>query len=329
VERKNLSMSDLEYHVPVLRDAVLGALRPAPGERAIDLTLGGGGHARAMGERLGPQGTLIGLDQDPDAIEQAARTLAGLECKVLVVRCNFAQFDGGLRSLGIASPAEEPGGGVDVMLADLGVSSHQLDTSSRGFSFSQDGPLDMRMSKEGPDALALILDTTPHELARILREGGEVPNAMRIALALKTEAAAGRLQRTSQLAALCERLMPPRHKGKGKKIHPATTVFQALRIAVNQELEVLDTLLERAKQWMRPGGRLGIISFHSLEDRRVKQAFKKMEGYCICPPKLPICCCGWTSLGESASKRPIVASDKELEENPRARSAKLRVFRFL
>lgn len=322
-------MTDSQYHVPVLRNAVLEALRPSPGERAVDLTLGGGGHARAIGELLGKEGTLIGIDQDPDAIEQAGRTLAGLECRVQVVRCNFAQFDEGLLSLGVPSPASDPNGGVDIMLADLGVSSHQLDTSARGFSFSHDGPLDMRMSQEGPDALSLILEVSPQELAQILREGGDVPGAMRIALALKAEAEAGRLARTAQLAALCERLMPQRHKKKGKKIHPATTVFQALRIAVNQELEVLDTLLERAKSWMRPGGRLGIISFHSLEDRRVKQAFRQMEGFCTCPPKLPICSCGWTSLGKSVSRRPIIAGEGEIDENPRARSAKLRVFRFL
>lgn len=318
------------FHVPVLLAEVLETLDPQPGMTVIDATLGGGGHARALAERIAPTGRLIGFDRDPEAIAVASRRLEGVGCRVDIVQASFSEIDARLRELGLR-PTDERGRGVDRILADIGVSSHQLDTAARGFSFADPGaPLDMRMGPGGPSALELLREIEPEALAEALREGGDVPRARSLARAMCEDARAGLLETAGQLAALCERILPRRPPGR-KRIHPATTVFQALRILVNREFDALETLLEAAPRWLRPGGRLGIIAFHSGEDRRVKHALRRLAGRepRFSDPRLrhlPIQDDAPAPLGRELTRRPLTASDEELARNPRARSAKLRVF---
>jgi 16S rRNA (cytosine1402-N4)-methyltransferase len=304
-------------HVPVLLEEVLTSLNPPAGGRVVDLTLGGAGHARAIAARLGPSGHLIGIDQDPDALAAASAALADAPCKVDIVRANFRDFPEALASLGV-----EPGS-LDGLLADLGVSSPQLDRAERGFSLRACGPLDMRMSQEGPSAADLIADSDDLSLAAILRDFGDVPRARAVARAIKQASASHALHTTADLKAVCERALGRPRPGK---MHPATLVFQALRIAVNDELGALDTLLSEMVKWLKPGGRAALISFHSGEDRRVKQALRSLEGVCRCPPYLPICGCGKTTYGKALTRKAITASAEELAVNPRASSAKLRAF---
>lgn len=290
------------HETVLLREAV-SLLRPGAGRVIVDGTLGGGGHAEALLE----QGAeVIGVDRDPRAIAAATERLARFGNRFRAVQGNFGE---------LASILEAP---VDGVLLDLGVSSPQLDDPSRGFSFQAEGPLDMRMGVEGPTAAELIEQLEVGELERVLREYGEERFAGPIARELK----ASLPKTTLQAVEAVKRAVPRR--AWPERIHVATRTFQALRIAVNRELESLERVLTDLRKILRPGGVAAIISFHSLEDRRVKQAFRDLAGRCICPPGLPVCACGARSEFASLTRKPIVASEDEVAKNPRSRSARLR-----
>jgi len=293
------------YHIPVLLEEVLQSLHPTAGMRVLDLTLGGGGHAEAILERIGPTGELVGVDVDAEALEEAGRKLARF-AGFRALRANFAE-------VGELDLGDE---GFDAVLMDLGVSSAQLDRAARGFSFRVDAPLDMRMDNRLETTAAdLVAELDDRELAR--------PIARRIV----AERLRSPITSTGQLAELVKAAVPARLQSG--RIHPATKVFQALRIAVNRELEVLEEALEAAFARLKPGGRLAVISYHSLEDRRVKQFFLSRVGQCTCPRDFPVCICNPRQELEIETRRPIVAGEAEVERNPRARSAKLRVARRL
>ena len=306
-------MSDsLRPHLPVLLDEVLALLVPdgrAPA-RVIDGTLGAGGHSAALLEA--GAGEVLGLDVDPQALGDARRTLAPFGQRAQVIHASYATITEQAAALGWQ--------GVDAILLDLGVSSMQFDTPERGFSFRHDAPLDMRFDPTGdrPTAAGLVNILDADELADLFWRYGEERESRRIARALVK----GRpFQTTSELAAAIERASPRRHDDR---IHPATRVFQALRIAVNDELGVVEATLPEAIDLLRPGGRLAVISFHSLEDRLVKDAFRLAATDCICPPHIPICVCGHVAAVELLTRKPITAKDAEMAANPRSRSAKLR-----
>jgi 16S rRNA (cytosine1402-N4)-methyltransferase len=290
------------HHVPVLPAEVLEILAPAPGQLLVDATLGAGGHARLLAERLAPSGRLIGLDQDGHMLDLARPRLAGLP--VTLVQANFAELPHVLRDLGLTA--------VDGVLADLGICSDQLDDPDRGFRFSASGPLDMRMNPlEGETARDLLLRLNERDLADLIWQYGEERFSRRIARRIVEMRRRSRLDTTEQLADLVRQCVPrSRHRpGQRPPIDPATRVFQALRIAVNDELRSLDRLLDALPRWLKPGGTAVMISFHSLEDRRVKQAFRNRE------------------LWQDLTRKPLVAGDEETANNPRARSAKLRAAR--
>ncbi len=297
------------YHRPVLLDETLTALSPRPDGIYLDGTAGGGGHSFAIASRL-TTGRLIALDQDPDAIEAASARLHGLPATV--VRSNFAQMDAVLASLNIAA--------VDGILLDIGVSSHQLDTAERGFSYHMDAPLDMRMSQSGTTAADLVNTLSEAELMKIFYDYGEEKFSPRIARAVVAARETAPILTTLQLADIIREAVPAAARRDG---HPARRVFQALRIAVNGELDRLSEALDIAFDCLKDGGRLAIITFHSLEDRLVKQRFNEWRQGCTCPREFPVCVCGKTPAAALVGK-PIEASAAELEENPRARSAKLR-----
>lgn len=295
-------------HVAVLADAVVSQLAPGPGDVVLDATVGGGGHA----ERLAEMGArVIGLDVDPAAVAAATERLARFGDRATVVRANFTEARGVLDRLGVDR--------VQGVLADLGISSHQLDTPERGFSFAHDGPLDLRLSGQGETAADLLRRLSEADLARILRDFGEERFAHRIARAIQRDPPSRTVELASRVARAIPRPAWPRH------IHPATRTFQALRIAVNRELEELDALLSGLPALLAPGGRAVVIAFHSLEDRRVKQAFRDRAGRCRCPPRLPVCACGAGGGYVVRTRKPVVASETEIATNPRARSARLRV----
>lgn len=298
-------------HVSVLMDEVLDLLRPSPGGRFLDGTVGGGGHAGALLARVGPEGCLFGIDQDPAALEVARVRLSR-------VGSNFELRQGNFADVIPAWPLPP----LEGILLDLGVSSYQLDTAERGFSFRLDGPLDMRMGSEGPSAADLVNGLPERELVEIVFRYGEERHARGIVRAILRRRSERPFRTTRELAETIERVVPA-HKAGG--IHPATRTFQALRIAVNRELEVLSLVLPAAVAKLAPGGRLAVISFHSLEDRLVKTAFREMAKTCVCPPKLPICACGKVPLVRVVTPKPVEASEAEIRANPRARSAKLRV----
>jgi len=287
------------YHLPALPEEVVGLLALRPGAVAVDVTLGGGGHAELMLKSSGPDGILIGTDRDADAIEEAADRLAWAGERAILERARMSDIAGVLSKLDVD--------GVDAILADLGVSSYQLDEASRGFSIRNDGPLDMRMDGDGGETAAdLIARSSAEELEGVFRDFGEERYARRIARAV-----AGRsdIATTGELAEAVERAVP--RTGRGR-IHPATRIFQALRIAVNDELGQLRDFLDTAPELLRPGGRMAVISYHSLEDRMVKRAFRSLAsegGY------------------EILTKRPVRPKEDEVGKNPRARSAKLRGLR--
>jgi 16S rRNA (cytosine1402-N4)-methyltransferase len=302
-------------HRPVLLTEVLSYLEPRPGGLYVDATLGGGGHAEAVLEASAPDGRLIGIDRDPMALRAAGRRLARFGERVRLVHGRFSQLSALLAELGA--------GPVDGVLADLGVSSPQLDRAERGFSFSQEGPLDMRMDPSAPLTAADLVNQAPlEELIRIFRDYGEERHAPRLARAIDHDRRTKPFTTTRQLASLIERVMP--RSGGRDRIHPATRVFQALRIAVNDELGELETGLEAAFSVLKPGGRMVIISFHSLEDRRVKQFFRDRAADCVCPPELPICRCSKVSEMRILTRKPVEAGPGEAAANPRARSARLR-----
>jgi 16S rRNA (cytosine1402-N4)-methyltransferase len=297
-------------HTPVLLQQVLEALAPRPGRVIIDATVGLGGHAAAILET--PNVRLIGLDVDPEALSLAGERLASFGARVTLLRESYSQ---------LAEVAEElhlPE--VDGVLLDLGVSSLQLDTPERGFSFRHDAPLDMRFSGRGPTAADWLARVTEEELVRTLRDFGEEPRARRVARAILRARELAPIQTTGQLRRLIASTL-----GHPGRIDPATRTFQAIRIVVNQELAGLPGTLEQAARLLGPGGRLAVIAFHSLEDRIVKQSFKRLSGRCVCPPGTFPCRCAPEPLLEILTKKPLEADATEVRANPRARSAKLRV----
>lgn len=295
-------------HVPVLVEQVVALLLPA--ERVLDGTVGAGGHARALLEA--GAGAVLGLDVDADALALAHETLAAYGSRVQLVRASYTSMAAEAARLGWDS--------VDAVLLDLGVSSMQLDTPARGFAFSAEGPLDMRFDpcSDQPTAAELVNHLEENELAALFRDYGEEPHSRRLARAIVQ---ARPLQTTSQLANVIARAVPRR---PGDRLHPATRVFQALRIAVNDELTALQRTLPVAVKLLRPSGRLAVISFHSLEDRIVKQFFKEASTDCLCPPRVPVCVCGHQASVRLLTRKPITADAEEAARNPRSRSAKLR-----
>lgn len=303
-------------HIPVLLQETIDSLQIDPDGIYVDATAGGAGHSSKILERLSGKGRLICMDQDPDAI-QIIKTRIGSDPRVTVVHDNFANIEERLSDLGVSS--------VDGILADLGVSSHQLDTPERGFSFHTDAPLDMRMSQEGPTAADLCNELPEAELRKILYTYGEEKNAPRIAAAIVRARAEAPIKTTLQLAELVKESVPAKAR---RAKHPARKTFQALRIAVNGEMDVLNTALDSMFDVLKDGGVLSIITFHSLEDRMVKQRFASYCQGCICPPEFPVCVCGRTPSAELPFKFRT-AGEEELEQNPRSRSAKLRCVRKL
>ncbi len=279
----------------------------------MDATVGGAGHALAILEASAPTGRLLGLDRDPEAVARARARLAPFGTRVNVVHASYARLEEVVREAGFYP--------VDGLLFDLGFSSWQIGDPARGFSFRRDGPLDMRFDptdEDAPTAAQLVNTLTEEELTALLRHYGEEPRARQIARAI---VAARPLRTTGQLAQVVAGCVGQRHR----HIHPATRTFQALRIAVNRELELLEAALPQAITLLRPGGRLAVITFHSLEDRIVKRFFKQEARGCICPPDAPICTCGRTPTLRIITRKPITPSTAEREANPRSRSAKLRI----
>ncbi|MGI6037234.1 MAG: 16S rRNA (cytosine(1402)-N(4))-methyltransferase RsmH [Limnochordia bacterium] len=301
-------------HVPVLPRETIDILAPRPGGIYVDGTVGGGGHARLILERIGPQGQLIGIDRDPAALAKAGQTLREFP-NVTLVHSTFFDLPSVLGDLSIEQ--------VDGFLFDLGVSSHQLDIPQRGFSYMHNAPLDMRMDPRTPRTAAKIVnEASEEELKRIIRSYGEERWAGRIARFIVEARQREPITTTYQLVDIIKAAIPARARREGG--HPAKRTFQALRIAVNNELDGLQETLQVLIDFLRPGGRLAVISFHSLEDRIVKQQFQAWARRCTCPPELPICVCKREPLVEILTSKPITASEDELAANPRARSAKLR-----
>ncbi len=297
---------------------VLALLAPRHGETVIDGTLGGGGHARLILEASAPDGRLVGLDRDPQALRRAGERLAAFGDRLILRHANFSAVDRVTQELGVAA--------VDGILLDLGVSSFQLDEAARGFSFRGDAPLDMRMDPTtGETAADVVNGCSVEELERIFREYGEERWARRIARRIERVRSQTPLTTTLQLAELVRETVPGGFVPA--RIHPATRVFQALRIYVNRELEHLPLGLSRGLDLLKPGGRLVVISFHSLEDRIVKNFFQEEARGCICPPRLPVCTCGHVPRIELLTRKGIRAGEAETAANPRARSAILRAVR--
>jgi len=308
-------MTEQVYHIPVLAQQVLDVLQPAPGKLFLDGTVGGGGHSSLLLAASAPDGFLLGLDQDDEALAEATRRLAPYEGRYRLIRSNFADM--------AAAAAEAGLSGFDGILLDIGVSSHQLDAPERGFSFHNDAPLDMRMDRRMPLSAADVVNTySEDELTDIFYRYGEENWSRRIAKFIVEQREKKPLATTLELAELIKRAIPAAKREKDQ--HPAKRVFQALRIEVNQELSVLTRGMEAALQLLKPGGRLAVISFHSLEDRIVKELFRDWATGCICPPKQPICTCKHQAQVKVLTRKPLLATPQELEENYRAHSAKLR-----
>ena len=307
-------------HISVLLQEVLDALQPQSGGVYLDATVGAGGHTAAILRASAPDGRVFGLDQDVEALEIARRNLEMFGDRVHLLHLNFDQLSDAARRHNIPL--------LDGILFDLGVSSMQLDRPERGFSFQGDGPLDMRMNPAtGQSAESLVNHLPERELADLIYKYGEEPHSRRIARAIIR---ARPVRRTLELAEIVTRAIPPKAKKRGGrpgkvKIHPATRTFQALRIAVNDELGALERALPQALAQLKPGGRLAVISFNSLEDRIVKQYFRQEAQDCICPPEYPICTCQHKAIINIITKKPITPTSTEIDANLKARSAKLRV----
>ncbi|MEJ7847506.1 MAG: 16S rRNA (cytosine(1402)-N(4))-methyltransferase RsmH [Pyrinomonadaceae bacterium] len=304
-------------HLPVLLDETLELLGPKGGDVFIDATLGLGGHTEAILEKAGDI-RVIGIDQDMEAIEFARKRLEKFGDRLSIVHSNFTEIK---KVAGIES--------ANGILADLGVSSLQFDSGERGFSFRFDAPLDMRMDadSDGPMAADLLADRSQDEIANFIYLYGEERASRKIARWIVEKRDAGEpVTTTRQLASLVERAVK---KGKKDKIHPATRTFQALRIAVNCEIEILERFLIDSVDVLKNEGRLAVITFHSLEDRIVKQTFQKLSGKCFCPPRIPQCMCGALKRVEILTRKPVIPSEDEMNENPRSRSAKLRAIKKL
>ena len=308
-------------HTPVLLAECQNQSKLKPQQTFLDATLGGAGHSLEMAKLIGRGGTLIGIDQDEVALSAARARLESLPDEqrphLELLRGNFGDMDDLLVS------AEVPG--VDAFLFDLGVSSVQIDTPSRGFSFKENGPLDMRMDpgKQTRTAAEVINTLNAHDLTRIIRAYSDEKWASRIAEFIVRERANGRIETSEQLVDIIKAAIPASARRAGG--HPAKRTFQALRIEVNSELDVLRRGLDAAVRWLNPGGRLVVISYHSLEDRIVKETFNSFANRCTCPPDLPVCMCGKQPILDIVTRKPLLPTAAEIERNPRARSAKLRV----
>lgn len=304
-------------HKSVLLDESIDALRIKPDGIYVDGTLGGGGHSYEICRHLSEKGRLIGIDQDAAAIEAASGRLAEFKDRVTIVRSNYCDMRKVLGDLGITS--------VDGVILDLGVSSYQLDTAERGFTYREDAPLDMRMDQRQPlTAKDIVNDYSEMELYRIIRDYGEEKFAKNIAKHIVNARKEKALETTGELIHVIKAAIPMKARATGG--HPAKRTFQAIRIELNRELEVLDDSLEDMIDLLNDEGRICVITFHSLEDRIVKSRFKNLENPCTCPREFPVCVCGKKPKGRVVTKKPIVPSNTELEENSRAKSSKLRVF---
>jgi 16S rRNA (cytosine1402-N4)-methyltransferase len=302
-------------HKPVLLKETLEYLDLKHGGVYIDGTLGGAGHSSEIIKRIMPGGILLGIDQDSNAINAAKERLEAYKDNVIIVRDNFRN----IKAIALENGFKE----VDGVLLDIGVSSHQLDEDERGFSYMHDGPLDMRMdTNRDHDASDIVNDASERELTRIISDYGEEKWAVRIAKFIIEERKNGRIETTFKLVDIIKRAIPAAARREGG--HPAKRTFQALRIAVNDELEVLEQAVKDAVDILKPGGRVVVITFHSLEDRIVKTVFNSIERPCTCPPQLPICMCGKVPLLKVVTRKPVTAGEEELESNTRSKSAKLR-----
>ena len=304
-------------HKSVLLNETIDGLNIKPDGIYVDGTLGGGGHAYEVCRRLGEKGSIIGIDQDAAAIEAASARLKDFGEKVTIVRSNYCDMKSNLHELGIDK--------VDWIVLDLGVSSYQLDTAERGFSYREDAPLDMRMdTRQKMTARDIVNDYTEADLYRVIRDYGEDKFAKNIAKHIVQARAVKPVETTAELSEIIRASIPMKFQKKSG--HPAKRTFQAIRIELNRELDVLRDSLDDMIDLLNPGGRLCIITFHSLEDRIVKSAFRKNENPCTCPPDFPVCVCGKKSKGSIITKKPILPSEEELEYNSRSKSAKLRIF---
>jgi 16S rRNA (cytosine1402-N4)-methyltransferase len=307
----NQNSEEKQAHLPVLYHEIIHALQPKSGGLYIDATLGAGGHAWGILEKSSPDGRLLGLDVDPQALNLAAEKLSIYSSRAVIIQSSYLDIKNQITNLGW--PA------VDGIVFDLGVSSMQLDTPERGFSFMSDGLLDMRFDPRLDTTAANLINQLPEEeLARIIWLFGEENLSRRFARAI---VAARPLKTTSDLASVILKATG----GKRGRVHPATKTFQALRIAVNEELSAVEKALPLAVEALKPGGRLAVISFHSLEDRLVKQFFRRESRDCICPPDQPVCTCNHKAVIREITRHPITATEQEISGNPRARSARLRI----
>ena len=303
-------------HIPVLLNEVLEGLDIKPGGTYVDGTVGGGGHSSEIAKRLDENGKLYCFDQDDEALAAATERLKTYGSKVTLIKNNFENAVSDLTQRGIA--------GADGILLDLGVSSYQLDNAERGFSYRYDAPLDMRMDKGNPiSAYTIINEYSETEIFHIIRDYGEEKFAKNIAKKIVQARQEKPVETTFELNELIKAAIPARMRQDG---HPSKRSFQAIRIACNRELDVLEAAIEPMVDFLKPGGRLCIISFHSLEDRMVKETFRRLEKPCTCPPDFPQCVCGKVSKGKVISRKAITASEEELEQNNRSKPAKLRVF---
>jgi 16S rRNA (cytosine1402-N4)-methyltransferase len=308
-----------QTHIPVLAGELIDVIDPHPGEIAVDCTFGGGGHARLIADRIGPAGVLIGIDRDPIAEERFAELSAEVACHTRFIRADFVSALGQLREEDVAA---------DLIYLDLGMSSMQVDTWARGFSYAYDAPLDMRMDPEQELTAFEIVNTwDDRRLARLLREYGEERYAAQIAWGIARFRRREELSSTQQLVDAIKAAVPVPAQFAGG--HPARRTFQALRIAVNDELAQLDAALPAAWDLLAPGGRLAAISFHSLEDRRVKRFLAARARGCVCPPEIPICVCGREPEAELLTRRAVAPTPGEVAANPRSKSAHLRAARKL
>lgn len=304
-------------HKPVMLNEVIDSLKIRPEGTYVDGTLGGAGHSSQIARRLSGEGRLFGFDQDAAAIEAAAKRLEPYKDRVSIIRSNYSEMRERLSELGVRS--------ADGILLDLGVSSYQLDDAQRGFSYRADAPLDMRMDqRQKLSAREVVNGYSIEELTRVIREYGEERFARNIAKHITAEREKKPIETTGELISIIKAAIPAKAREGGG--HPAKRTFQAIRIEVNRELDVLSDSLDGMIDLLADGGRICVITFHSLEDRIVKEAFRRNENPCTCPPEFPVCVCGKKSKGHVITRKPIIPSEEETEENPRSKSAKLRVF---
>ena len=304
-------------HISVLLDETIDGLDIKPDGIYVDGTLGVGGHSYEILRRLSPKGRLIGIDQDGEALKAAGERLKEFENQITLVRSNYCEIDKVLKELNVEK--------VDGILLDIGVSSYQLDNLERGFSYKSDAPLDMRMDTRQELTAADVVNTySENELFKIIKDYGEDKFAKNIAKHIVLARKEKPLETTKELSEVIKRAIPMKVKAKGG--HPAKKTFQAIRIEVNQELTVLKESIDKMIDLLKPNGRICIITFHSLEDRIVKTKFRENENPCTCPPNFPVCVCGKKSKGKVITRKPIIPSEDEIEENKRAKSSKLRIF---